>query len=184
MRVGHRVGLVGLAVAMLVSGCYGPFNLTRRLHNWNGQLGGKWEREFMFLILAYVPVYGLAILGDALVFNSMEFWTGDNPVDPPGMKQGALPQTKRIVRGDSEALLTYIPTQDGAELLVQQFHRGQPAGTLRIAQRDGMTVGSDADGRVLLMARSTADGGIVVSDAHGQPLAAYGSEEAQRLLKR
>ena len=102
---GHRVTAGLVALALLTSGCYGPFNLTRRLHAWNGTISDKWGREFMFVILAWVPVYGLVALGDAVVFNSIEFWTGDNPVDPPG-KHAALPQTRRIARGHDEALLT------------------------------------------------------------------------------
>ena len=80
----RRFGIGMAAMALAASGCYGPFNLTRRLYNWNGQVSpGRWEKEFVFIVLAYIPVYGLAIAGDAIVFNSMEFWTGNNPVEPP-----------------------------------------------------------------------------------------------------
>ena len=82
----RRVTLGMLALALFLSGCYGPFNLTRRLYQWNGQVQGKWEKEFMFLLLAWAPVYGLTVAGDAIVFNSMEFWTGKNPVDSPARK--------------------------------------------------------------------------------------------------
>lgn len=86
MRRAHRIETWVLAAVLLVSGCYGPFNLTRRLYQWNGQVGTKWEREFMFMLLAWAPVYGLTLVGDAVVFNSMEFWTGKNPVEPPSKK--------------------------------------------------------------------------------------------------
>lgn len=84
MRAGSRIIIGWLAVGLFVSGCYGPFNLTRRLYTWNSESGKtKWEKEFLFLLLAWAPVYSLTVLGDALVFNAMEFWTGKNPVDPP-----------------------------------------------------------------------------------------------------
>ena len=86
MKSSRRIGAGMLAAALLVSGCYGPFNLTRRLYRWNGQVGTKWENEFVFLLLGLAPVYSLAVAGDAVVFNSMEFWTGNNPVDPPMKK--------------------------------------------------------------------------------------------------
>jgi len=164
-----RTGIVLLAVGVLMSGCFGPFNLTRRLYKWNEQVQGKWEREFLFILLAWAPVYGLAVLGDAVVFNSMEFWTGKNPVDPPPTKS-ALPKTKRIARGSEEAVLTYTPVAsgDGAELLVEQFREGEPAGSLRLERRDGVTVGSDAEGRTLFTARTRPDGGVVVHDAQGR----------------
>ena len=165
-----RMGIAAVMVGMVTSGCFGPFNLTRRLYRWNEQVNGKWEREFMFILLAWVPVYGLAVLGDGVVFNSMEFWTGKNPVDPPG-KQGALPRMKRIVRGGEEALLTYTPTASAAPaLLVEQFRGGRPAGSLRVERREGVTVGSDGDGRTLFIARTRPDGGVDVQDADGKPV--------------
>jgi hypothetical protein len=173
-------GLV--AVTFVVSGCYGPFNLTRRLYQWNGQIAGKWEKEFVFILLAWAPVYGLAIAGDAVIFNSMEFWTGRNPVDPPGKGQSALPQTKRLARSDEEALLTYTPAVDGATLLIQQFRAGRPAGSLRLEHRDGGTVGSDADGTVLFTADTLPDGTVRVRDREGKVVASYAADEAERLL--
>jgi len=70
-----------LAAALLVSGCYGPFNLTRKLHQWNGEVSeNKWAVEIVFLALVWAPVYGLAGLGDGLIFNTIEFWGGENPI--------------------------------------------------------------------------------------------------------
>ena len=182
MRRTHRAGLGLLALALFASGCYGPFNLTRRLYQWNGQVGTtKWEREFMFILLAWAPVYGLTVLGDAVVFNSMEFWSGKNPVEPP--KQSALPQTKRIARGPDEALLTYAHTPSGAQLQVEQFRQGRPAGSLRLQRRAGVTVGLDERGRILLTAQSRPDGGIVVSDARGQQVASYSGDQVEQFLR-
>jgi hypothetical protein len=172
----HRLGVALVALALLTSGCYGPFNLTRRLYQWNSQVQGKWEKEFMFLILAYIPIYGLTIVGDAVVFNSMEFWTGNNPVDPPG-KKSELPQTKRIARGDDETVLTYLPVSEGAQLVIEQFRKGQAVGRLEIARRDGITVGLDEQGRVLLSARALSDGGILVRDGQGEQVASYSADD-------
>ena len=181
MRQPYRVATTLLAGMLFVSGCYGPFNLTRRLYNWNGQINGKWEKEFVFLVLAYVPIYGLAILGDGIVFNSMEFWTGKNPVDAPS--RAALPVTKRIVRGDDEAVLTYTANPAGRELLVQQFHRGVNAGSLRMRQQDGMTVGYNPDGRVVLAAQALSDGGVLIRDANGKQVASYSPDQVQQLFE-
>ena len=69
-----------LLVGSLTQGCYGPFNATRNLWHWNGQVEGKWGQEFVFLLLNIIPAYGLFMLGDALIFNSIQFWGGDNPI--------------------------------------------------------------------------------------------------------
>ena len=181
MRRSQRMAFGLLALGLAVGGCYGPFNLTRRLYRWNGQVGDKWEREIVFIIFAWVPVYGLTVLGDAVVFNSIEFWTGNNPVDAP-IASAAQPHTKRIVRGDSEAVLTYQPISGQPTLLVQQYQQHQPAGTLRIEQRNGMTVASDEHGAVLLTAQTLPDGGVLIHDRNGRQVVARSPEEAQQFL--
>ncbi len=179
-----RVGLGIVSLGIFLSGCYGPFNLTRRLYQWNGEVGTTWEREFMFLLLAWAPVYGIAVLGDALVFNSMEFWTGNNPVDPPGpgKRPSALSETRRLVRGDAKALLTYRRSFDGASLLVQQFQKGHPAGSLLIERRNGLVIGSDAQGRVLLAAHTLPDGSILVLDGLGAPMALHSATQVEQMM--
>lgn len=68
----------------LAASCYGPFNATRSLYKWNGEVtDSKWGNEAVFLGLAILPVYGIFMLGDAIIFNSLEFWGAKNPVDPP-----------------------------------------------------------------------------------------------------
>lgn len=182
MQRTRRLGAGVLALALFASGCYGPFNLTRRLYNWNGQVGTKWENEFVFIVLSWLPIYGLTVLGDAIVFNSMEFWTGNNPVDPPATQASDISRTKRVARGSSEALLTYASTPAGSELLIEQFRKSQPAGSLRIQQHDGMTVGFDASGEMLFTATSLADGSVVVTDVKTQRVASYSSDQVEHFL--
>lgn len=78
----HRASGIVLALSLFISGCYGPFNLTRQLHAWNGRVGDKYVNELVFLALTILPlpVYGFAVVGDMVIFNSIEFWTGRNPV--------------------------------------------------------------------------------------------------------
>ena len=75
--------LAGLLVfGSMTTSCYGPFKLTRNLHHWNGTFtSNKWGQEGMFLVLSIIPVYGLCVLGDSLIFNSIEFWGGENPIE-------------------------------------------------------------------------------------------------------
>ncbi len=75
-----------VVIAALCSGCYGPFNLTRKLYKWNGDIGGKWMNEFTFLGLAVLNVYTVAALADSVIFNSIEFWGGKNPVNAAGVR--------------------------------------------------------------------------------------------------
>jgi len=86
-----RRTIVTLLLCMLTlsTACYGPFNATRRLHNWNGNVvENEWGQEGIFLGLVIIPVYGLWMLGDVIIFNSIEFWGGTNPIDPPSVLDG------------------------------------------------------------------------------------------------
>lgn len=61
-------------------GCTGHFRLTKKVHTWQtGISENKWAQEGVFLGCVILPVYGLCQLGDALIFNSIEFWGGNNP---------------------------------------------------------------------------------------------------------
>jgi hypothetical protein len=73
-----------LAFVLLAGpGCYGKFNLTRQVYAFNTNLGSKWVNEIIFILLS--PVYGFTMLGDTIIFNSFEFWGGDNPVSEPAV---------------------------------------------------------------------------------------------------
>jgi Domain of unknown function (DUF3332) len=70
----------------VTTACYGPFNLTRNVYQWNSNIKGssevneKWMKEFVFFGMIIIPVYMFSALLDAFIFNSIEFWSGNNPV--------------------------------------------------------------------------------------------------------
>jgi len=70
----------------VTTACYGPFNLTRNVYHWNSNIKGgsevneKWMKEFVFFGMIIIPVYMFSALLDAFIFNSIQFWSGNNPV--------------------------------------------------------------------------------------------------------
>lgn len=76
-----KVIISAAAACILLTGCTGPFALTKKLHTWQTGFEDKWVDEVAFLGCIILPVYGLSTLADGLIFNSVEFWTGDNPMD-------------------------------------------------------------------------------------------------------
>ena len=54
------------------------------MKDWNQGLGNKFVNEIVFLAFHVVPVYEVAYLADVLVLNSIEFWSGSNPVAEVG----------------------------------------------------------------------------------------------------
>lgn len=71
---------VVLSGSLLCSSCVGSFGLFNHLVSWNQTIGNKFVNELVFVAFNIVPVYGVAYLADALVINSIEFWSGSNPM--------------------------------------------------------------------------------------------------------
>lgn len=66
--------------AFLFSSCIGSFGLHSKMLNWNQGLGNKFVNELVYLAFNIIPVYPVCYLVDALVINSIEFWSGSNPM--------------------------------------------------------------------------------------------------------
>ena len=67
-----------LGMSGCVSGSNG-FVLTKKVYTWNKSLDGEWVQELVFLVANIVPVYSISAFIDAIVLNSIDFWTGENP---------------------------------------------------------------------------------------------------------
>jgi len=64
-------------IAALATGCYGSFGAFNAVHGWNGHAtGNRIANSFIHAGLWIVPVYELTILGDLIIFNTVEFATG------------------------------------------------------------------------------------------------------------
>ena len=73
------------ALALGATSCLGPNNAFNSLHNWNATVTEyDWANEVIYLGLNVIPVYGVAHLADVLVLNTIQYWSGENPVDAPG----------------------------------------------------------------------------------------------------
>ena len=74
-----------LSLSSICSGCLGPNNLHNTIRNWNADATEPdWLNEVIFVGLTIIPVYGLAYLGDILIFNTVDYWSGNNPIEDPG----------------------------------------------------------------------------------------------------
>lgn len=76
-----------LALLFVCTSCFGPFNTSTRLKTWNREIENRWAGEGVYLGLSILWVYRVAFVADALIFNSIEFWGGDNPIDPPSAER-------------------------------------------------------------------------------------------------
>lgn len=69
-----------LLSSMTLSSCIGSFRLTNSVMKWNNQVGSKFVNELVFFAFWVLPVYEVTSLADLLVINSIEFWSGRNPL--------------------------------------------------------------------------------------------------------
>lgn len=63
-----------------MSSCMGRFALTHNLYAWNEQVSNKFINEIIFVAFWILPVYEVCGLADLFVLNTIEFWSGDNPM--------------------------------------------------------------------------------------------------------
>jgi hypothetical protein len=167
MRMKKSV-LFAVAASLCLSvfaGCYGPFRLTKKVYDWNGSISDKWGREAVFLVLYVVPVYGISLFADAVLFNSIEFWSGDNPIAAAPGTQSTL-----LAAGDHSMVLSYAADRQRMRVDLFQQHRPQDYFTIETGANGG-TVARDASGRVVMTARTLENGQVSIANAAGEQVA-------------
>ena len=80
MKIKHlKVSALFLAAALLTSSCVGSFSLFNHLAKWNTHApGSKFLNEIIFILIS--PAYAVCSVVDVLVLNTIEFWSGSNPM--------------------------------------------------------------------------------------------------------
>ena len=144
-----------LALAMLASfstACIGKMAVSGAVRELNLEtVDGRWERWFLFLGLYIIPVYPFAGMADLLVVNSIEFWTGQNPVnDAEAVTPGAAQ--------DDFSMKTFT-TEDGTQ--VTMTHEVDDTITAVITSPEGET-------HTLVISKN--DNGIFFQDEQGNVL--------------
>ena len=76
MKKTFKLSALLLAATIMFSSCIGSFRLTNKVKDWNDTVSNKWVNEIIFLAFHIVPVYEITMFIDAIVLNSIEFWTG------------------------------------------------------------------------------------------------------------
>ena len=117
-----------LSGVFLMSSCIGSFNLTRTVLDWNRSVGDKFVNELVFLALNIVPVYSVAVFVDAVVLNTIEFWTDENPMS---MKAGE--KHEKIVEIDGK---TYQLTSEKYKMTIEELGENKEATELVFREID------------------------------------------------
>ncbi len=75
-----RYVLILLITGLTLNSCIGSFSITNKLYQWNNSIDDKFVKALAFAGLVVVPVYEITLFADGIVFNTIEFWSGSNPV--------------------------------------------------------------------------------------------------------
>ncbi|MBJ6761091.1 DUF3332 domain-containing protein [Myxococcaceae bacterium JPH2] len=157
-------------LALQATGCFGSFGLTRKIWQFNKDVSGnKFVQWLIFLVFVIVPVYELGTLADALVVNSIEFWSGDKVVGSADSPDG----NTRIVRlNDTDTLEMSRDVETG--VMRMELRREGQAPVVRYFEplEDGM-VARDDTGALLIRAQEQQDGAVVVTNAEGTALTVH-----------
>jgi len=156
------VAILIATMAVMSVGCYGSFALTKKVYNWNGSLGNKWVVELVFLACYVVPVYGIAGFIDTVILNSLEFWTGTNPM------------TSNVTSEDGT---TVAFNKEKNEMTVSYGGK-----SFTITREEGKSTVKDSEGNVLAYAVSDANGNMNIVDVNGNVLSSYSNAEVSSMI--
>ncbi len=168
VKMALRKTMTVCVVVAFMSGttaCFGPFNLTRNVYHWNngikgsGEVNEKWMKEFVFFGMIIIPVYMFSALLDAFVFNSIQFWSGDNPIKVTHDSDGRIREA-RI--GDTTIVVAWAEDGRSATLTYQREGRIFKTGKI-VEDTQGLRMLS-AEGREWYRAELRADGSVAVID--------------------
>jgi hypothetical protein len=151
-----RATIIALILACLTlsnTACIGRMAVSGKVMEFNLSVSeDKWAREIVFLALYIIPVYGFAGIADLIVVNSIEFWTGTNPVNGQPRLAHAGDQNHGMTADGSEAISTL--RKDGSIDIEIRSADGD-AYFVNVLREDGAVVGRDADGRRIASVDST-----------------------------
>ena len=96
MKTRHfSVAALILATSFFASSCVGSFGLFNKLAKWNkSATSSKFLNEIIFIIIS--PAYAVCSLADVVVFNTIEFWTGDKVIANVGKTQNVTGKDGRL----------------------------------------------------------------------------------------
>lgn len=136
------LAFITLVTLMGMSGCMGRHAMTKSVEDWNLETtDSRWGREGLFILT--FPVTYVTNLLDLFIVNSIEFWSGTNPINDKGalvdMKVASLEAMgiKNVASAQSRYLgnevLMYVSYKDGTQEVfhatrtdgVYSFYRGK-----------------------------------------------------------
>lgn len=135
---------ITLSSVIALSGCQGHNALFNSIQDWNAEATeNKFVNQGISFALWFTPVYGLTLLGDIVIVNSVEFWTGTNPLSGESAKV-TMGETRTLTDGlGNTAELTF---NDDGTIDVVETRNGEAHHYTISQQTDGAVNSIAIDG--------------------------------------
>ncbi|MGL4364040.1 MAG: DUF3332 domain-containing protein [Bacteroidales bacterium] len=117
------VATLTLGVGMLLmSSCIGSFSLSGKILKWNEKASNNnIINELIFLGLCIFPMYEVSLLLDALLFNSLEFWTGKSPIANVDTTINGKNGSYHVKSNENGYHIELLGTHQSADLIFDQL---------------------------------------------------------------
>ncbi|MBI3807401.1 MAG: DUF3332 family protein [Nitrospirae bacterium] len=161
----------------VTTACYGPFNLTRSVYHWNSNIKGssevneKWMKEFVFFGMIIIPVYMFSALIDAFIFNSIQFWSGSNPVK--ATNAGGDGATRAVQLGG--VTVTMVESDRGTTVTYERNGIVERRATIETNSMGYRLI--DETGALLAEAEKGQDGSVTLLDRDCQVVRQWTSDQ-------
>ena len=161
------------AVVAGASGCFGSFGAAKALWKFNdGISSNKWLKWLLFLGLLIFPVYGLFVLGDILIFNTIEFFTGSNPLGSA---------TRDLGNGN---VVAFQRDENDPDLVRLEHRRHGSLVGVYYVKKDGEAFSLLDQQRKLIAVVSETNGTLTLRDKQGNVLVALDPDAMGALTSR
>lgn len=167
-----NVAVLALAGSITFSSCIGSFGLLNKFCQWEmNATGNHFVNGILGIIL--LPVAGICSTVDVIVLNTIEFWTGENPIaSNVGKTQNimgsdgimyavkTLKNGYEITKPNGEVVMfTYDKKQNAWYMNGSELIRFNEDGTIQANLQDGRTINVTADEQGLYETRMAVNGG-------------------------
>lgn len=169
--------MVATFLGITASSCIGSFALTNKLLSWNRQVDSKFVNELVFVAFWILPVYPVSSLADILVINSIEFWSGNNPVTASSKTVTGTDGQKYLVESDNSGYT--ITTEATGETVRLDYSASDNAWDVTTASGTTRLMTFIDDTHVAL---PTIDGRSAIVEVSADGLMAYRAQAGSSLF--
>jgi hypothetical protein len=133
--------ILALTLLAVSSGCLGTGGLSGKVKHFNlSATENRWGREGIYFAFQVLPVYRLCTLLDLLIFNSIEFWSGRNPLNGRSpMVDVPRSEVEKIGFNDVDRAQVELVSENAARLHID-FASGDRMGFDVLRDGDSYTV--------------------------------------------